>query len=93
MIEYTPGRSATMQQGFGGETSARMCQYIEENPKSAVLLGLGVGFCAGLALASLFSGSSDYFSRDESFAEKVSHRVSDSLASVLPSSWKNPFRS
>jgi hypothetical protein len=93
MIQYTPDRSATMQQGFGGETSARMCQYIEENPKGAVLLGLGVGFCAGLALASLLSGSSDYFSKEESLAEKISHRVSDSLANAVPSSWKNAFRS
>ena len=93
MIQYTPDRSAAMQQGFGDEASNRMLESIEHYPKSAVLLGLGIGFCAGLALASLCSRSQDYSSRAESFAEKISHRVSESLGNVVPSSWKNRFHS
>lgn len=93
MIQYTPDRWAGSQENFGRDASAKVCQYIEENPKSALLIGLGLGFGAGLALASLLSKSGDYFSRDESFAERIGSKVADSFATVMPALWKNPFRS
>jgi len=92
----TQGRSQESRQGFPGSSylnSDQMCEYIEDNPKSAVLIGLGLGFGAGLVLASFLSGSTDYFSRDDSFAERIGNKVADSLGDMIPSSWKNRLRS
>lgn len=96
MIQYTPDRSTTRQQGFAEQASAlpdQMRECVEDYPKGAVLLGFGLGFGAGLALASLLCSSTDYFSREESFAERISHKVADSLGDVLPKSWKNRLQS
>lgn len=71
----------------------QVCHYIEENPTSSVLIGLGVGFGAGLALGGLLRGSAQYFKPDPSFAERLSQQMADSLAEVLPKNWRNSFRS
>lgn len=63
--------------------------YVASNPKAAVLLGLGVGFGAGIALASLFRETS----RDNSLAERLGNQVMDSLGDVMPDSWKSYIRS
>ncbi len=79
--------------GAASCASSRMCGYIENNPKSSLLIGLGVGFGAGLVLASLVGSSTDYFSRSESFAERIGNKVADSVRGAVPHSWKNHFRS
>ena len=88
-------QSPTRQRGVEEHGEGRLSQYTEyiaSNPSLSVAVGFALGFGTGLALGSLLGGSS-YFAREEGFAERIGHRVADSLKDVLPSSWKNPFQS
>lgn len=88
--ERNPGRPSE-----GSEfksTMEQVCHYIEENPASSVLIGLGVGFGAGVALGALLRGSTGYFQPDRSFTERLGHQVAESLSGVLPKGWRNSFR-
>lgn len=67
--------------------------YIQRNPTSAVLIGLGVGFGTGVVLASLLQGSTRYFSQEESLAHRIGNQVKDSLDEMLPASLMKRFRS
>jgi hypothetical protein len=75
--------------------SSQCCQYIEENPSTAVLVGFGLGVASGVLLSVLLSGSSSdsYYDRAESFAQKIGSQVRESLEDVIPSSWKNRMHS
>jgi hypothetical protein len=70
-------------QGEGDQTlSVKFCRYVEEKPTSSVLIGLGIGL-----------GSSRYFAHNEAFIERIGNNVKDSLAEMIPSSFKKHFRS
>lgn len=70
--------------------SSQCCQYIEENPSTAVLVGFGLGLGAGVLLSCLLQGSSDsYYDRAESFAQRIGNQVRESLHDMVPSSWKD----
>jgi len=73
--------------------SAKFCHYVEERPAASVLIGLGVGLGTGVILGSLLRGSSRYFTPDEAFVERIGKNVKDSLAEIIPSSFKKHFRS
>jgi len=74
--------------------SDQCCQYIEENPSTAVLIGFGLGVGAGVLLSCLLQGSSDsYLDRADSFAHRIGNQVRDSLQDMIPSSWKNRLHS
>ena len=94
MIQYRSDIEHAPQQRFGESSSTeQVCHYIEDNPTSSILLGLGMGFGAGLALGCMLRNSRSYFTPDESFAERIGHQVADSLSSALPKGWKSHFRS
>lgn len=67
-------------------------QLIASNPGLSVTLGFGLGFGAGVVLASLLGDSRSSLSRYESMAERIGHQVAKSVREALPS-WKNPLRS
>jgi len=75
--------------------SSQCCEYIEENPSTAVLVGFGLGVASGVLLSVLLSGSSEdsYYDRAESFAQKIGNQVRESLQDIVPSSWKNRLHS
>ena len=64
-------------------------QFVASNPGLSVAIGFGLGLGAGLVLASLLPAST---SRDENLAERIGHRVADSMRDVVPSSWKKALR-
>ena len=68
---------------------SQCAEFVESNPGLSVLIGLGLGFGAGIALASLLGGST---SREENLAERIGHRVADSVRDAIPSSWKKALR-
>jgi hypothetical protein len=81
-------------QGEGDQTlSVKFCRYVEEKPTSSVLIGLGIGLGTGVILGSLLRGSSRYFAHNEAFIERIGNNVKDSLAEMIPSSFKKHFRS
>lgn len=74
--------------------SSQCCQYIEENPSTAVLIGFGLGMGAGVLLSVLMQGSSDsYLDRAGSFAHRIGNQVGESFQDMIPSSWKNRLHS
>lgn len=73
--------------------SEQVNSCITRNPKTSVLIGLGVGFGAGILLASVLRESSRHLSREDSIAERLGNQVMDSLSDVLPSSWMKSLRS
>lgn len=89
--EGSPQQSA---QGSMAGWSSQCCEYIEENPSTAMLIGFGVGVGAGLLLAMMMQGSSDsYLDRTESFAHRIGNQVRDSIQDMIPTSWKNRLHS
>tara|TARA_R110002095_G_scaffold142965_1_gene123813 strand:- start:24665 stop:24976 length:312 start_codon:yes stop_codon:yes gene_type:complete len=91
-VSQTPPPVSDSDSGTEQNLSAKFCQYIEEKPASSVLIGLGVGLGTGVILGSLLRGSSRYFSPDEAFVERIGNNVKDSLAEIIPSSFKKHFR-
>jgi len=86
------------QRQSGGQSqtfASQCCDYIEENPSTAVLIGFGLGIGAGVLLSVLLSGSSEdsYYDRAESFASRIGNQVKESLQDVIPSSWKSRLHS
>jgi len=74
--------------------SSQCCQYIEDNPTTAVLVGFGLGVGAGVLLSCLMQGSSDsYYDRAESYAQRIGNQVRESLNDMIPSSWKKRLHS
>jgi hypothetical protein len=74
--------------------SSQCCQYVEENPTTAVLIGFGLGVGAGVLLSTLMQGSSEsYLDRADSFAHRIGHQVRESLEDMIPKSWKNRLHS
>jgi hypothetical protein len=64
-------------------------EFVASNPGLSVAIGLGVGLAAGLVVACVMRGSTS----EENLAERIGHRVSDSVRDVIPSSWKKALRS
>jgi hypothetical protein len=90
-MEDQPRQSAS---GKSSPTwSSQCCEYVEENPATAVLVGFGLGVGAGLLLSCLFGSSDSYADRAESFAQRIGHQVKDSLDDMIPKSWKNRLHS
>ena len=71
--------------------SERICQYIQEHPTRSVLIGLGVGLGIGL-IASGLMNAAGHLSHEDSFAERVGNKVKESLADVVPASWRSHLR-
>jgi hypothetical protein len=78
------------------EAESEVCQwsdpstwprFVENNPTTAVFVSLGVGFGVGVLVASLLEGPVRRWTQPESrnFAERVGHRVMETLHDVLPS--------
>jgi len=98
MIQNRTRMEDQPRQSASGESSptwsSQCCEYIEENPATAVLVGFGLGVGAGVLLSCLFQGSSDsYYDRAESFAHRISNQVRESLQDMIPKSWKNRLHS
>jgi hypothetical protein len=87
-------RQSTSGNSFSN-LSSQCCEYIEDNPSTAVLIGFGLGLGAGVLLSVLLSGSSEdsYYERAESYAQKIGNQVRESLQDIIPSSWKNRLHS
>ncbi|MEX0728615.1 MAG: hypothetical protein WEB58_06360 [Planctomycetaceae bacterium] len=64
-------------------------ETVESHPTAAVMISLGAGFAAGMMLACAYRhSSSSHFSKShDSMAQRVGHRVMDSLRDVIPSNW------
>ncbi len=69
-----------------------MERWIERHPAASVLIGLGVGFGAGLWLSCAMRNSSFDLSAEDSFAQKLGHRVVDSFREIVPPSWRDRFQ-
>ena len=65
--------------------------WIERHPRSSVLIGLGVGLGAGICLSCAIRSSSIDLSADDSFAQKLGHRVMDAFREAVPPSWREHF--
>ena len=88
----TSRRSSAQEAGDNqNPMMSRMNECVQDNPTTALMVGFGVGFGAGLLLTLAFQESSRYFQRGESYAsyaERLGQRVMDSLKDAVPSSWR-----
>ncbi|QDU80023.1 hypothetical protein Pla110_17450 [Polystyrenella longa] len=93
----TPDKSVLQQQIEAEKaelcgTTAKVKQYIDENPSQSILIGLGVGIGAGLLLGAALQRSSSLMpSHDRGFSEKISANIKSTLAETLPDFMKKHF--
>lgn len=95
-VSQPPAGGTTASRRPSTQAESETCQWtdpsnwptlVENNPTTAVLVSLGVGFGVGVLVASLLEGPVRRWTQPEShnFAERVGHKVMETLHDVLPS--------